>query len=108
MQAITRNALKAKLDRRDEVVLVDVLAPEEYEDYHLPKARNIPMGDDFVQRVAWAFPDRLREVVVYGRNGSAELPTRAVEELRGAGYERVRYYAAGKEDWLDAGLPVVR
>jgi rhodanese-related sulfurtransferase len=106
MNAITRSALKNKLDNG--IVLLDVLAPEEYEDYHLPSALNVPLGDDFVQRVAWAFPDRERELVVYCRNGGSDASTRAVEELRSAGYACVLRYAAGKEDWLEAGLRVVR
>jgi rhodanese-related sulfurtransferase len=39
---ISTEDLKAKLDRRDPVKVVETLAPERYREAHLPGALNIP------------------------------------------------------------------
>lgn len=43
VKEITREGLKAKLDRGEEVVLIETLGPKYYEDAHLPGAINIPI-----------------------------------------------------------------
>ena len=42
VKEITREELEAKLDRGEEVVLVETLGPKYYEEAHLPGAINIP------------------------------------------------------------------
>jgi rhodanese-related sulfurtransferase len=41
-ETISRDELKAKIDRGDDVVLVDTLAEEYYRQGHLPGALNLP------------------------------------------------------------------
>ncbi len=49
---IDREVLKAKLDRGEDLVIVEALPPSYYEEAHLPGAINIPHDrvDEFVQR----------------------------------------------------------
>lgn len=64
---ITRDELKAKIDRGDPMTLIDVLAEDEYQRSHLPRAVNIPM--DRVKELAPKLvPDRNADVVVYCMN----------------------------------------
>ncbi len=87
------------------VTVVEALPPMYFADAHLPGALNIP--HDRVRELAPALlPDRDAAIVVY----CANLPCRnsgiATRELIGMGYRDVREYAEGKQDWVDAGLPV--
>lgn len=69
MDTITRDELKAKIDRGDRFYLVEVLAPSQYESGHLPGAINLP-GDRIAELAAGRLPDRSREVVTYCAGGS--------------------------------------
>jgi rhodanese-related sulfurtransferase len=64
VETISREALKAKLDREDDFVLVETLSEEQYQHAHLPGAVNIP--PDRVRELAGELiPDKDADVVVY-------------------------------------------
>ena len=64
MRTISREDLKAKLDREDSFILVETLSEEQYEHAHLPGAVNIPPGR--VRELAdELIPDKDADVVVY-------------------------------------------
>ena len=101
---ITREELATKLDRGDNVVLVEALPPMYYEDAHLPGAINMP--HDQVDELAPALlPDTSAEIVVYCANYPCRNSGIAARRLTELGYENVRDYDAGKQDWIEAGLP---
>lgn len=102
---ITREELRAKLDRRDPVTLIEALPPKYYEDKHLPGAINIP--HDQVDAIApTLLPDKSVEIVVYCVNGPCKNSGIAAQRLTELGYTNVRDYHDGKADWIEAGLPV--
>ncbi len=104
---ITREELKAKMDVGEGIVLIEALPPMYYEDAHLPGAINLP--HDRVDELALRLlPDRDREVVVYCSNLACQNSTIAANRLTQLGYARVRDYEEGKQDWIEAGLPVER
>ena len=107
VQTITRDDLKAKLDRGNPVVLVEALPAKYYEDAHLPGAINIP--HDRVDALApGLLPDKTAEIVVYCANAPCRNSGIAARRLAEIGYTEVRDYEAGKADWIEAGLPVER
>jgi rhodanese-related sulfurtransferase len=61
---VSREELKAKMDRGDKFYLVDALAPESYRDAHLPGAVNIT-PDKADQLAGQLLPDKSREVITY-------------------------------------------
>lgn len=101
---ITRDELRAKLDRGDDFAIVEALPPMYYEDAHLPRALNMP--HDRVNELAPALlPDRSQEIIVYCANSPCRNSGIAARRLTELGYENVRDYDAGKQDWIEAGLP---
>ena len=64
MKTIDREELKAKLDRGDEFLLLEVLGEASYKQGHLPGAVRYE-GRDMVEDLA---PDRSTEVVAYCSN----------------------------------------
>jgi adenylyltransferase/sulfurtransferase len=87
--------LKDELDQKgDELVLIDVREPHEWEIAHIDGARLIPLGQ---------LPDRLgeldghAEIVTYCHKGSRSM--KALEILRGAGFGKVRSLAGGVDAW---------
>ena len=101
---IDREALWAKLERGDPLVVVDALAPISYAARHLPGAINIP--PERVDGLAGArIPDLDTEVVVYCADADCDASVEVAARLIELGYRNVRHYSGGKRDWADAGLP---
>ncbi len=61
---IGREELKAKIDRGDDVVLVETLDPQYYEVAHLPGALNLP-PDRIGELAPEILPDKDADIVVY-------------------------------------------
>lgn len=105
MQEISRDRLKSMLHNNG-VQLIEVLAPEYYEKFHLPGAVNVPLGDDFDEQIEQVIPDKNRQVVVYCLDAECQASPKAARRMEELGYQQVYDYEAGKEDWKAAGLPV--
>lgn len=103
MQPITRDQLQ-KL--KDKVDLVEVLAPENFQEYHLPEAKNVPLDERFDERIQEEIPDKSRPVVVYCQDKNCDASPKAAQRMDELGYETVFDYEGGKTDWKSAGLPV--
>ena len=94
--------LKQERDEKsdDELVLIDVREPHEWEIAHIEGARLIPLGQ---------LPDRLgeldghAEIVTYCHKGSRSM--KALEILRGAGFTKVRSLAGGINAWAERVEP---
>jgi rhodanese-related sulfurtransferase len=105
MQMITRAEIKAVLDQAAPVTLVEALPEKYWKQSHLPGALNIP--HDRTSELAPALlPDKDALIVVYCASEPCRNSTIAAEALVSLGYRNVREYAGGKQDWVDAGLPV--
>lgn len=104
-RVITLDELRARLEGDDPVTLVEALPPMYYEAEHLPGAINIP-HDEVDARAPALLPDRDAAIVVYCANLPCQNSGIATRELIAMGYGDVREYADGKQDWVDAGLPV--
>lgn len=101
---ITRDELKARIDAGGAIVL-EALPAMYYEDAHLPGARNMP--HDQVDALApQLLPDKAADVIVYCSNAPCPNSTIASRRLTELGYTKVYEYEAGKQDWVEAGLPV--
>ena len=104
VRKISREELKGKLDRGEDVVVVETLGPAYYEGARLPGAINIPHTevDELAPRL---LPDKAAPVVVYCSNKACQNSPQAARRLEALGYERVYDYEEGKQDWIEAGLP---
>jgi rhodanese-related sulfurtransferase len=103
VRPISRQELEAELDT--DVVIVEALGPMYYHDAHLPGARNLP-HDRVDELAAYVLPDKHAAVVVYCSNTACQNSVIASNRLVELGYTNVREYVEGKQDWIEAGLPV--
>jgi adenylyltransferase/sulfurtransferase len=101
---VTAEELSREMQQKGpELVLIDVREPHEWEIAHIEGARLIPLGQ---------LPERLGEL-----DGHAEIVThchhgvrsmKALQLLKGAGFNRVRSLAGGIDAWADrieVGMP---
>jgi rhodanese-related sulfurtransferase len=64
---ISTKDLRAKLDRKDAINVVETLAPERYREAHLPGALNIP-PDKIKELAPQVLPNKNAEIVTYCTN----------------------------------------
>lgn len=91
----------------DGTQLVEVLPDHEYAEEHLPGALHLPLKR-LDANGARALLDVARPVIVYCWDALCDMSPRAGWRLERLGFSPVYDYAAGKVDWMAAGLPTVR
>jgi rhodanese-related sulfurtransferase len=64
VEHISRDELKAKMDRGEDFVLVDTMPQMYYRHSHLPGAINLP-ADEVRERAPELLPDKYAEIIVY-------------------------------------------
>jgi rhodanese-related sulfurtransferase len=64
---ISTEDLKAKLDQKDRITVVETLAPERYREAHIPGALNIP-PEQIKELAPQLLPNRDAEIVTYCTN----------------------------------------
>jgi adenylyltransferase/sulfurtransferase len=94
--------VKAKIDRGDPFVLIDVREPHEYQICRIPYAKLIPLGD-LPKRVNEL--DSADEIVAHCKSGMRSA--KAVDFLKQAGFRKVRNMKGGILAWSDKVDPSV-
>jgi len=102
---ITREQLNQKLESGRPFRLVEALSAEQYRQGHLPGAVNLP-PDQVEQSAASLLPEKQQEVVVYCASSTCNASENVARELTEMGYQNVLRYVGGKQDWMEAGLPL--
>lgn len=96
--------LKELQKKKDEVILIEVLDPDQYDDFHIKGAINIPY-----KKIATEAEKKFNkedEIVVYCSDHECESSKIAADKLDDMGYKNVYHYKGGKKEWKEAGLPV--
>jgi len=101
---ITRDELRAAIEAGG-VVVLEALPPMYFDKEHLPAARNLPL-DDIDELAPLLIPSADTRVVTYCANTACNNSSIAADRLAALGYTDVRKYTGGKQDWIEAGLPV--
>jgi adenylyltransferase/sulfurtransferase len=94
--------VKARIDRGDDFVLIDVREPHEYQICNIPQARLIPLGE-LPKRVNEL--DSADEIVCHCKSGVRS--GKAVDFLRQAGFRKVKNMKGGILAWSDKVDPRV-
>ncbi len=94
--------VKAKMDRGDEFLLIDVREPHEYQICRIPNSKLIPLGE-LPKRVNEL--DTAQEIVAHCKSGMRS--GRAVEFLKQAGFRKVKNMRGGILAWSDKVDPTV-
>lgn len=106
VKEIDAKTTKKMVEENDDVVLIDVLGKESYEQRHLPEAINIPVSDErFEEKVKEAVPSKETPVIVYCADPPCQASPRAAHALEHLGYKNVYDFDAGLLGWRRAGYP---
>jgi rhodanese-related sulfurtransferase len=101
----TIDEVKARLDRREKFLLVDVREESEYAADHLPGA--IHLGKGIIERdVEEKVPDHDAPMVLYCGGGFRSAL--AADNLQEMGYTRVLSMDGGVRGWREKGFTLVK
>lgn len=96
--------LKAKMDRKDDFILLDVREPFEYEIAKIPGSRLIPVGQ-LPNRLNELEPFKDKEIVAHCKMGGRSA--KAVELLLNSGFKKVWNVVGGIAEWSNKIDPAV-
>jgi rhodanese-related sulfurtransferase len=95
--------VKSRIDRGENVALIDVREDREFEIDHLPGA--VHLGKGIIERdVEDKFPDQETELVLYCGGGFRSAL--AADNLQKMGYTNVLSMDGGIRDWREKGYPL--
>jgi rhodanese-related sulfurtransferase len=98
MKLISREELKQKLDKKEDVKLAFVLGDWQYRAMHIPGSLNLNKPEEILNVL-----DQNDEIIVYCSNSACPASIFAYNFLVGQGFNNVRRYAGGLLDWESAG-----
>ena len=98
---VTRDVLRARLDRGDDLKLVMASSDWGFRAKHIPGS--VHFKNDAALFAALAKTD---DIVVYCSNVDCHASVALIQRLREHGYERVAHYPGGIIEWEEAGLPI--
>jgi thiosulfate/3-mercaptopyruvate sulfurtransferase len=101
MRVISREELKAKLDRDDDFKLVMTMGDWAFEAKHIPGSLNISNQVEAAKQL-----NVDEEIVVYCTNVSCPASIAAYNMLETKGYKNIYRYSGGLEAWEEAGYPL--
>jgi 3-mercaptopyruvate sulfurtransferase SseA len=101
VRTISRDELKARLDRGDPFKLIMALNRWAYDSKHIPGSLHF---DTPAELYAAVRPED--DVVVYCSNVDCLSSVALYRDLVRRGYQNVRRFSGGLLDWEDAGLPL--
>jgi len=105
MKIVTRDQIRKLLTERSNIVLIEALPEKHFDDGHLPGAIRL-LPEEIRAKAAALLPDKHQLIVTYCANTACQNSKKAAEALLGLGYVNVAEYVEGKQDWIEAGLPL--
>ena len=101
---ITRQELRRRISEGG-ITVLEALPVSYWEAEHLPGAIAFPL-DDIDGQAARLLPDKSATIGVYCSNAVCNNSHVVAVRLTELGYTQVLRYTEGKQDWIEAGLPV--
>lgn len=102
---VSVHELKAKLDQKDDFLLLDVREPFEYQIAKISGSKLIPLGE-LSNRLAELDTNKAKEIVVHCKSGGRSA--KAVELLLKSGFKNVFNVVGGINEWstkIDPSVP---
>jgi rhodanese-related sulfurtransferase len=105
IQEVTINEVKAKLDRKEKFLLIDVREESEYAADHLPGS--VHLGKGIIERdVEDRVPDQDTPIVLYCGGGFRSAL--AADNLQKMGYTHVLSMDGGIRGWREKGFALTK
>lgn len=101
--SITANDLKARLEKREENLVLDVRGITEYEEGHIEGAKNVYVGE--LENKLETLPKNKSIITVCGNGARASMATSILERK---GFKDIYNVLGSMKAWQKAGYPIVK
>lgn len=105
VKTVSTGELRDLLDNKRPIQFWNVLTDEYFRGENIAGSRRVPLGKVGSEVRSTNLP-KSTEIVVYCGGPACPLSRLAVEKLIKLGYDSVRAYEGGLEEWKDAGFPI--
>lgn len=105
LSQISANDVKQSLDNKENVTILDVRTPEEYQEGHLKGSILLPVTE-VKEKVTKVLPDKDQKIYVHCRSGARSA--KATSEMKKLGYTNVYNMQGGIMAWERLEYPVVK
>lgn len=102
---ITIADLKRKINNGEKFILIDVSHREDFNKSHLEGAVNLNLGE--ISETAEIQFHKYQQIIVTCQDADSIAGKRAVQLLQRAGFTNALLLKGGKQDWQNAGLPIL-
>lgn len=102
IRQISVDELRERIERGDDLHVLDVRRTAEYTDGHVPRAESIPLGAELAKQAAHLDRERATAVICAGGYRSSA----ATSLLEQHGFHQLLNVAGGTGAWIKAGHPV--
>jgi rhodanese-related sulfurtransferase len=107
MKTITPTELQTRLQNSPEILLLDVRTPAEFDQFHIPQARNEPLDQlDLGRLRSQGSIDEKRDLYLICQSG--QRAGIAAKKFAAQGFDGGVVLEGGTQAWVAAGLPVTR
>ncbi|QJE94592.1 rhodanese-like domain-containing protein [Luteolibacter luteus] len=107
MSTISATDLKRHLDESPGATVIDVRTPVEFDQVHVPQARNYPLGElNPKQLIENSLLPKSEPIFILCQSGGRAQ--KASDQFLASGYENTVVVEGGTQAWVAADLPVTR
>ena len=104
--AIEVNAAKELVAEHEDVVIMDVRTPVEYEMSHITGSVNVNVQDESFEKMVVALDPNKTYIVHCTKNPADGRSSRALQTLKSLGFKHLYSLEGGYVAWKDAELPL--
>lgn len=102
MQTISKSQLQRDIKNREDMLLINVLSRENFNQQHIPSSINIPLKDNanFVNDVEAQAQSKDQRIVIYCASTTCDASEHAAQKLEEAGFTNIECFKEGVEGWF--------
>ena len=104
IKSINAEELKTKLDKSEEIILIDCREQGEWDEGHIQKAQFIALSN--FEEGHKVLDNKSAEIILQCRSGKRSM--NAAKFLEEQGYENLTNLEGGILGWMDEGLEIVK
>lgn len=102
---VSASAAIRLINNNDDILILDTRSAADFKSGHIKGAVNVPLSE-FADAVKKYADHKNKPVLVYCNSGNTV--TRAIKQLKSAGYEKINNLEGGIATWKEAKLPLAK
>ena len=102
--SVSPQTVKSALDQKEDVVIIDVRTPQEYQVGHIQVSKLLPL-QELMQKVN-SLPEKNKKIYLYCRSGARS--GQAAQILKQLGFTNTHNMQGGTLSWSQNGFPLVK